>query len=74
VQEYTAVSHLLFADDSPILMNTDMKIATSVQRVLGNYCANPGQLFSVEKSSVYFSLNIEVDTRENICQVLHIDT
>jgi hypothetical protein len=35
-----SVSHLLFADDSLILMKADMTNATYLQRVLDTYCAN----------------------------------
>jgi hypothetical protein len=34
-----SVSHLLFADDSLILMRADMTNATSLQQVLDTYCA-----------------------------------
>jgi hypothetical protein len=37
-----SVSHLLFADDSLILMKMDMTNATSLQHVLDTYCANSG--------------------------------
>jgi hypothetical protein len=37
-----SVSHLLFADDSLILMKADMNNATFLQRVLDTYCANSG--------------------------------
>jgi hypothetical protein len=51
-----SVSHLLFADDSLVLMKADMTNATSLQCVLDTYCANSGQLVSLAKSSIYFPL------------------
>jgi hypothetical protein len=44
-----SVTHLLFADDSLILMKADMNNATSLQRVLDTYYANSGQLVSLQK-------------------------
>jgi hypothetical protein len=69
-----SVSHLLFADDSLILMKADMINATSLQQVLDTYCANSGQLVSVSKSSIFFSPNTNVIARVEICETLHIDT
>jgi hypothetical protein len=69
-----SVSHLLFADDSLVLLKADMTNATSLQRVLDDYCANSGQLVSVAKSSIFFSPNTGVDTRVEICNILHINT
>jgi hypothetical protein len=68
-----SVSHLLFADDSLILIKADMSNATSLQQVLDTYCANSGQLVSVAKSSIFFSPNTHVLVRSEICQLLHID-
>jgi hypothetical protein len=69
-----SVSHLLFADDSLILMKADMNNATSLQLVLDTCCANSGQLVSLAKSSTFFSPNTHVLVRSDICEILHIDT
>jgi hypothetical protein len=41
-----SVSHLLFADDSLILMKANMDNATFLQRVLDSYCENSGLVSS----------------------------
>ena len=69
-----SVSHLLFADDSLILMKADTLNAASLQHVLETYCQSSGKMVSFAKSSVFFSPNTSVVTRAEICQELHIDT
>jgi hypothetical protein len=69
-----AISHLLFADDSLILMNDDVSNATALRKVLDLYCASSGQLVSEANSSVFFSPNTRVEIREVICRKLNIVT
>lgn len=66
------VSHLLFADDSLILMKGDGKNVDSLKKILDSYCSRSGQLLSVAKSSVYFSANTLVETRVAVCLKLDI--
>jgi hypothetical protein len=68
-----SVSHLLFADDSLILMRADMTNATSLQQVLDIYCANSGQIVSLAKSSIFFSPNTNALLRSEICEVVGAD-
>jgi hypothetical protein len=72
VQE--SVSHLLFVDDSLILLKADMNNAISLQRALDSYCAISGQLISVNKSSIYFSPNTNVEVKVDMCNTLNINT
>jgi hypothetical protein len=69
-----SVSHLLFANDSLILMKDDMTNAISLQQVLDTYCASSGQMVSVAKSSIFFSQNTNALIRVEICETLHINT
>jgi hypothetical protein len=69
-----SVSHLLFADDSLILMKADMTNATSLRQVLDQYCASSGQLVSEAKCSMYFSPNVDTDVRAELCSELNIMT
>jgi hypothetical protein len=68
------VSHLLFADDSLILMNADRKNALKLKDILDRYCASSGQKLSESKSSIYFSPNTIVEERAEVCQILNIMT
>jgi hypothetical protein len=48
------VSHLLFADDSLLLMKVNGKNVEYVKGILDMYCANSGQRLSEAKSSIFF--------------------
>jgi hypothetical protein len=69
-----AISNLLFADDSLILMQADEANATNLKRILDEYCQASGQLVSTAKSSVFFSPNTHVEERAAICTRLEIMT
>jgi hypothetical protein len=69
-----SVSHLLFADDSLILMKADAPNAAAVRRVLDLYCASSGQLVSDPKSSIFFSPNTKDAEKGAVCAALHIDS
>jgi hypothetical protein len=69
-----SVSHLLFADDSLILVMENLVNATSLSEVLDQYCANSGQLVSRSKCGIFFSSNVGVQDRVGICTQLDIMT
>ena len=69
-----SVTNLLFADDSLILMKANLQSAETLKSVLDSYCAASGQMVSVDKSSIFFSPNTGVDTREQMCTILNIMT
>ena len=69
-----SVSHLLFADDSLILMKADASNAACLKNCLYSDCASSGQLVSDGKSSIYLSPNTTVDHRVEVCTALNIMT
>ena len=73
-REAPIISHLLFADDSLILMHANKKNADSLINILNSYCAIPGQKVSDAKSSIFFSGNTEVEVKAEVCETLNIMT
>jgi hypothetical protein len=69
-----SVSHLLFADDSLILMKANLTNAASLNQVLEQYCASSGQMVSEAKCSIFFSPNVDVQVKAEICEELNIFT
>jgi len=73
-REAHVISHLLFADDSRILMHADKKNAECLIDIPNRYCASSGQKVSEAKSSIFFSNNTEVSVKAEVCEVLNIMT
>ena len=69
-----AFSRLFFADDLVLFAKADMKNCTSVRDTLDSFCELSGQKISLNKSKVYFSLNISQGSREELCEVLGISS
>jgi hypothetical protein len=68
------ISHLLFADDSLILMQANKENAEKLESLLDRYCANLGQKISDAKSNIFFSENTEVPVTAEVCEALNIMT
>ena len=43
---------------------------STIRDVLDDFCTRSGQSISESKSRVYFSPNVDVDTRESLCDIL----
>jgi hypothetical protein len=71
-REAPMVSHLLFADDSLILMQADRKNALKLKEILDSYCASSGHKISEEKSSIFFSTNTVLEERAEVFPILNI--
>lgn len=69
-----AFSHLFFADDLLLFAKADMKNCTSGRETLDSFCELSGQKISLNKSKVYFSPNTTPEIREELCEVLGINS
>ena len=63
-------SHLFFIDDLVLFVKADHVNCSTMRDVLDDFCARSGQSISESKSRVYFSPNVDVDTRESLCDIL----
>ena len=68
------MTHLLFADDSLVMIKADVHSATEICRILDVYERCSGQMINKEKSSILFSKNIERGQRQRVMNALHLST
>jgi hypothetical protein len=71
-QSAPSVSHLLFADDSLILIRTTEGDAKHLRDILDLYECCSGQMINKAKSTVLFSRNTNVHRKAEVCRLLHI--
>jgi len=74
IKEAPVISHMLFANDSLILMYAEKKNADCLIDILNRYCAYSGQKVSEAKSRIFFSNNTEVNVKAEVCEALNIMT
>lgn len=67
-----SINHLLFADDSLLLLKTDEWSAYHLQNILSLYEDCSGQTINKEKSSVMFSMNTKSVERNHLMPALGI--
>jgi len=60
------VSHLFFADDSIIFRRATREDAIKIQRLLQVYKASSGQQLNKNKTSLFFSPNMDDGIREDV--------
>jgi hypothetical protein len=71
-QNAPSVSHLLFADDSLILIRATEGDAKQLQDILDLYESVSGQMINKAKSAVLFSRNTRAQRKEEVCATLQI--
>jgi hypothetical protein len=67
-----SVSHLLFADDSLLLLKADCDNAVELQRILNLYEGCSGQVINKEKSTALFSPNCNALRKSEILECLNM--
>lgn len=59
-----------FANDLVLFAKANQKNCLEIKDVLDAFCSLSGQKVSQDKSRVYFSLNVTLEKRTNLCDVL----
>lgn len=65
-----AFFHLMFVDDLDLFAKADLTICSTIRVVLDEFCVVFDQTISEAKSKVYFSPNVDQDTREFLSDIL----
>lgn len=73
-QSGPAFTHLLFADDLVFFAKSDHINYATIRDVLDDFCSISEQIVSESKSRVYFSPNVDGDTRESLCDILRFSS
>ena len=63
-------SLLFFVDDLVLFGRVDRRSCAVIRDVLDEFCSTSGQSVSITKSRVYFSPNVDRDTRALLCDIL----
>ena len=61
---------MFFAGDLVFFARADYVNYSAIRDVLDDFCSISGQTVSEAKSRVYFSPNVDRDTRESLCDIL----
>ena len=69
-QSGPAFSHFFFADDLILFAKANGVNSAAIRDVLDTFCSISGQMVSEAKSRVFFSPNVDRDTRESLCDIL----
>ena len=69
-QSGPAFSHMFFVDDLVLFARADAINCSIIRDVLDDFCKMSGQIVSEAKSRVFFSPNVDRDSRESFCDIL----
>lgn len=68
-----SVSHLLFGDDSLLLMEASEGAAQEINRILSTYEQCSRQMINKDKSSIFFSKNTDEGRKNNMKRIMGIN-
>ncbi|CAN6551855.1 unnamed protein product [Malus baccata var. baccata] len=68
------ISHLFFANDTLIYLQTNQRNCENILHILNKYCLASGQQMSLNKSYVYFGRNAPAQVRSQLGSILGMPT
>ena len=71
-QDAPSINHLLFAEDSLLLLKADARSANHLQDILSLYEECSGQTINKEKSSIMFNRNARIADKQQVMTALDI--
>ena len=63
-------TYLFFADDLVLFAKANQAKCIAIKEVIDIFCEKSGQSVSQSKSRVFFSLNVDIESREEMCSLL----
>lgn len=63
-------SHLFFVNDLVLFAKVNQANCIAIHEVLDTFCEKSGQTISESKSRVFFSPNVDMESREDMCDLL----
>ena len=63
-------SHLFFVNDLVLFAKVNQANCIVIREVLDTFCEKSGQTISESKSRVFFSPNVDMESREDMCDLL----
>jgi hypothetical protein len=68
------ITHLLFADDSVVFLEANLRSFDTLKRILHDYEVSSGQRVNLQKSSIFFGARCQEGVRENLKQLIGINS
>ncbi|XP_050255150.1 uncharacterized protein LOC126701050 [Quercus robur] len=66
------ISHLFFADDSLLFCRARVEDVIKIQEILGKYEVASGQKINFDKTTIFFSKNVPMSTKEQVQNLLRV--